>query len=73
MSENLLMGQNDVWLSYVTGERVRTHHLPVGRYYDLPGLYIRLIYGQAYLCTVLDSLIESDWITRYFIITCERV
>ena len=35
---------------------MRTHHLPIYRYYALSGLHTRITYGQGYLRT-LDSVI----------------
>ena len=47
-----MTGQTDVWQSFVTGGRVRTCQLPIGRYEALLGLVISLIDGQGSLRTV---------------------
>ena len=57
----------------MTHERVRTNYITVGRYCALLGLNISLLYGQGYIRTVMNPLIEGYQSTVYFIIIHYRV
>ena len=59
MIRNKFPGQTNVWKLYVTHERVRTHHITVGRYCDLLGLDISLLYGKGFIRTAIASIIEG--------------